>query len=227
MDTWLVGADEAGRGSLVGEMIVAVAAVRSDCVETLQALGVRDSKDLSPSTRASIYKEFSRLDCLAFSVYPVKPSDIDRYSLTKLTEEAIYKAFKLLLGRVDPASISRVTVDRYGRVVKLKILLRKLGYRGPIVVEERADSKYIEVSAASIVAKHVRDARIRVLSSLYGVRGSGYPSDPRTIDWVMDVVGRGEKPPIIRYSWGTLEGTGFRVRKKRGGEHRITLDDFL
>lgn len=228
MEQWLVGADEAGRGSLVGEMIVAVAAVQHDCITRLRDLGVKDSKELDPSTRAELYRELAGMECILFSVQPVPPREIDRRSLTILTEEAISTAFSRILKRVDADSISRFTVDKYGRIVKLRIQLRRLGYKGPVVVEEKADQRYIEVAAASIIAKHVRDARIRVLSSLYGVEGSGYPSDPRTVDWVMSRIMKGEKPEIIRYSWGTLEGTGLRVKKKREkGEHRITLDDFL
>lgn len=228
MTEWLVGADEAGRGSLVGEMIVSVAAVRSDCLDRLREMGVKDSKELSPTARASLYKEIVSLDCIVFSVQPVPPSEIDKRSLTILTEEAIAKAYSRVATRIGNSSVARFTVDRYGKLVKLRIYLRRLGYKGPIIIEERADQRYLEVATASIIAKYVRDARIRVLASMYGVEGSGYPSDPRTVDWVMSTIMKGEKPPIIRYSWGTLEGTGLRVKKeKKRDEHRITLDDFL
>lgn len=228
MAEWLVGADEAGRGSLVGEMIVAVAAVKEECAEELWEMGVKDSKQLTPESRARLYHDLTRMDCVVFSVHPVPPSEIDRRSLTILTEEAIAAAYSRIAGRIEQSTVKRFTVDKYGRPVKLRIYLRKIGYRGPIIVEEKADQNYIEVAAASIIAKHVRDARIRVLSSLYGVKGSGYPSDPRTVEWVKSVIAGGGKPPIIRYSWGTLEGTGLRVKKdKAREEHRITLDDFL
>jgi len=221
---WLVGVDEAGRGSLVGEMIVAVVAVPEDAVEDLVEAGVRDSKELSPAARARLYRAIAGL--AAFAVEPVDPRDIDRRSMAVLTEEAIARAFERVARRVGADNIARVVVDRYGRPRRIRALLSRAGYRGPILVEEKADARYPEVSAASIVAKHVRDARIRVLSSLYGVEGSGYPSDPRTVDWVLRTVGSGEKPPIIRYSWGTLDKVGARVRKPRD-PGRPTLEDFM
>ncbi len=92
-------------------------------------------------------------------------------------------------------------------------------------MEPYADSKYPVVSAASIIAKVVRDRRIDVLRSLYGVEGSGYPADESTVRWVMDVIRRGERPPIIRYSWGTLKGTGAYVEKAKRA--RRTLKDFM
>jgi len=221
---WLVGVDEAGRGSLVGEMMVAVVAVPEDALEALAEAGVRDSKELSPAARARLYREIA--GATVFSVEPVAPREIDRRSMTVLTEEAIARAFERVARRVGAENISRVVVDKYGKPRRLAALLARAGYRGPVIVEEKADARYPEVAAASIVAKHVRDARIRVLSSLYGVEGSGYPSDPRTVDWVLRTVSSGERPPIIRYSWGTLDRVGARVRKPRDAG-RPTLEDFM
>ncbi len=219
---WVIGVDEAGRGSLVGEMIVAAVAVPLDEISYLVEEGVRDSKVLTPQARARLYHLIASR--YPFAVAHVTPSEIDSTNLTRLTESAIEKAVSLVLPRVEGV-VERIVVDRYGRPRLLHYKLRRLGFRGRILVEEKADSRYPEVSAASIVAKHVRDSRIRVLRSMYGVRGSGYPSDPRTVEWVLETIARGERPPIIRYSWGTLEGTGARVKKKTSG--KTTLEDFF
>ncbi|MEB3773559.1 MAG: ribonuclease HII [Desulfurococcales archaeon] len=214
---YVVGFDEAGRGSLVGEMVVAGYAIEGNRVSMLEDMGVRDSKELSPSRRRELYKRLTSIG--VFQVYPVKPGAIDRRNLTTLTEEAIAEILSRLVRR--GICIDRVTIDRYGAPRRLYSLLSRINYKGEVLIEEKADSKYLEVAAASIIAKHVRDERIRVLRELYGLEGSGYPSDPRTVKWVMDALSRGEKPPIVRYSWGTLEGTGFRVSKRR------TLEDFM
>lgn len=214
--------DEAGRGSLVGEMIVAAVAVPLDEASLLYEEGVRDSKELTPQARARLYRMIASR--YPFAVAHVTPREIDSEDLTRLTERAIERAVTRVLPRVEGV-VERIVIDRYGKPRLLTYLLRRLGFHGRIVVEEKADARYPEVSAASVVAKHVRDARIRVLRSLYGVEGSGYPSDPRTVEWVLEIVSRGERPPIIRYSWGTLEGTGARVKKKTRA--RTTLEDFL
>jgi len=217
---YVIGVDEAGRGSLIGEMIVAGYMINEEDLDLLKEIGVKDSKELSREARRRIYRELANIG--SYTIEPIPPSLIDKRSLTSITEEAISRIVYRLSRGVDPDCIKRITIDRYGKVRRLRSMLYGMGIYSRVIVEEKADSKYIEVSAASIIAKHVRDERIRVLSILYGVRGSGYPSDPRTVEWVMNVLGRGERPSIIRYSWGTLEGTGLRVRKGRR-----SLEDFM
>jgi len=226
-ERYYVGADEAGRGSLVGEMIVAVAAVPESIYNTLRDMGVRDSKELTAEKRRSLYRELSRT--LVFAVVPVAPQDIDRENLNLLTAKAIVRGFNIVSSRVGIKNVRRVVIDKFGDPTSLRLELRKAGYLGPLIIEEKADKNYPEVSAASIIAKHVRDSRIRVLSKIYGVEGSGYPSDPRTVAWLERVLAGGSPPPpIIRLSWGTLKGTPWFVEKKNARRgRRVTLEDFF
>ncbi len=220
-----IGIDEAGRGSLVGEMIVAAIAIPAGLSYTLREMGVRDSKVLTPGKRAKLYRELSRFP---FATVPVRPAEIDRENLNVLTARAAARAFEIVSSRIGgPEHVCRVIVDKFGNPSKLIAYLRLAGYRGPIIAEEKADARYPEVSAASIIAKHVRDARIRVLHALYGVEGSGYPSDPRTLRWLRRSLASGSLPPVVRRSWDTLRGTPFYVDKKRGGGGSVTLEDFF
>lgn len=220
----VIGVDEAGRGSLIGELIVAAVAVPIDFLDNLKELGVKDSKLLTPEQREELYRTISRK--LVFSVSAIKPREIDHENINVLTSNALYTNLSRIFKRINPGSVERIVIDKFGSVPKIKVAVRKTGYRGKIIVEEKADFKYPEVAAASIIAKYVRDSRIRVLASLYGVRGSGYPSDPRTVEWLQEVLARGSPPPVIRFSWGTLKGTGYYVRKKKSHSN-VTLEDFL
>ncbi len=226
-ERYYVGADEAGRGSLVGEMIVAVAAVPESIYDTLWDIGVRDSKELTAEKRRNLYRELSRT--LVFAVIPVTPRDIDRENLNFLTAKAIVRGFNIISKRVGIKNVKRIVVDKFGDSTSLRLELRKTGYLGPLIVEEKADKNYPEVSAASIIAKHVRDSRIRVLSKIYGVEGSGYPSDPRTVAWLERVLADGSPPPpVVRLSWSTLKGTPWFVEKKNAKRgRRVTLEDFF
>jgi ribonuclease HII len=89
-----------------------------------------------------------------------------------------------------------------------------------IVSEHHADEKYRVVSAASIVAKVVRDREIKKIAKEYGEIGSGYPSDPVTIRWLSGYIADNPSPPpIARRSWKTV---GALLAKK----NQRTLLDF-
>ena len=66
---------------------------------------------------------------------------------------------------------------------------------------------YIEVSAASIIAKQERDAHIAEINKDYikmGGIGSGYPSDPITKKFLTNFT-YDEMPDFVRKSWATVE----------------------
>ncbi len=218
---YAVGVDEAGRGSLVGEMIVAGYAVPITMLDTLVDMGVRDSKELTPASRRRLYRSLAGLGI--FSVHPVPPGRIDSRNLASLTEEAIYHVLRRITSRIDPRCVARLVIDRYGTPRRIAGEVARLGVKARPVVEEKADARYPEVGAASIIAKHVRDTRIEVIRRLYGIEGSGYPSDPRTVESVMRILSSGRRLPVVRYSWGTLRGTRFYKPKRRTG----SLEDFM
>ncbi|GAB6148495.1 ribonuclease HII [Stetteria hydrogenophila] len=226
----MIGVDEAGRGSLVGEMMVAAFAVEKEKLGLLERLGVNDSKKLTPRERERLYWELARIG--KFVVVPVRPREIDERNLNELTGDAVVTGLGILKRRLQGRPVERIVIDKFGSSHGLELRVRRLGYHAPVILEEKADEKYLEVAAASIIAKRTRDVRISVLRKMYGVEGSGYPSDPRTVSWVLRVIESGHRPPVIRYSWSTLKGTEAYVRKGkmtsgkgRGG--RRTLDEFL
>ena len=62
------------------------------------------------------------------------------------------------------------------------------------------------VSAASIVAKVIRDGLVKDLEAEYGQIGSGYPADPVTIAFLTNYIKKTGHPPIIaRSSWATVK----------------------
>ncbi len=219
-----IGVDEAGRGSLVGELFVVAFAMNESDEKLLTDMGVRDSKKLSPPRRAELYK---LLKGWPFEVRSIPPHDIDLHNINKLELKAVFDALKALSLRLGEGfKTARIVVDKFGDIKReLSTMLSRLGFRGTLLVEVDADDRYIEVSAASIIAKHLRDRRLQVLKSMYGVEGSGYPSDHRTLKWLEETLRSGFKPPIIRYSWATLERFGLRARR-----HKLTfktLDEYI
>jgi ribonuclease HII len=60
------------------------------------------------------------------------------------------------------------------------------------------------VAAASIIAKTTRDGIVESLHNDYGDFGSGYPSDPKTKAYILEMLAKESLPCIVRKSWKTI-----------------------
>jgi ribonuclease HII len=216
----VVGVDEAGRGSLVGDMFVAAVAVRRDRVYELLALGVRDSKSLSRERRALIAPRVLEV-AEAAVVCRVTPEEIDRENLNDLEVRAVERIARQLKAR--GLAVGEVVVDEVaGRARDIEVAVHRYYPEARVAVVPKADRDYPVVAAASIVAKFLRDKHVELLSRVYGEIGSGYPSDPRTLEWLRRVRSSGELPSCVRRSWKTvgrvttLTLDAFAKRRPRG-----------
>ena len=170
------GIDEAGRGPLIGPMVMAVLCGDNN---ELKHLGVADSKKLSPERREFLY---TQLAGFKQNFIIIGPREIDTYVKDKKLNimEEIY-AKKLILSLHEN---SRVYVDSFDvNEGRLEAKLRESTGK-EVICRHHADVIYPQVSAASIIAKVVRDREIEKLHGKFGDFGSGYPSDPRTVHFV-------------------------------------------
>lgn len=193
-DGLVAGIDEAGRGPVVGPLVVAI--VASSRQEALRALGVRDSKLLTPRRREVLYGELLAIaECIQYIV--IEPATIDEYvarhRLNALEAEAMARLIGLCNADVYYVDSPDPKPERFGRA-----LAEATGRR--VVAMNRGEAVPV-VAAASIVAKVVRDRLIASLRDAYGDFGSGYPSDPKT----RAALRSGLLPPeCVRRSWSTL-----------------------
>ena len=181
-------------------MVVAGIGVSSE--ERLSDLGVKDSKLLSPKERERLYKEI-RKRCKVATV-TINAQEIDAIRTEMTMNACVARAHAQVITRLSPAcafvDACDVNCFRYAEMVRAH-----LSSPCEIVSEHHADEKYMVVSAASIVAKVVRDREITKLAKEYGEIGSGYPSDPATIRWLTGYIGdHPSPPPIARRSWKTV-----------------------
>lgn len=207
-ETFVGGVDEAGRGSLVGPLVVAGVSLPLSKLNLLIGAGVKDSKLLSPSSRAELY---DLIVDVAEKVYTVEivPKEIDEYvlhgkrlrKLNYLEAEAMAKVIREICAEIVYVDSPDVKPERFAEDIRCL-----LGSNVKIVAEHYADRKYPIVSAASIVAKVIRDRRIKELEQVYGEIGSGYPSDPRTVAFVRGWFERkGCLPEFVRVSWKCIK----------------------
>jgi len=194
------GVDEAGKGSVLGPMVVAAVGISSD--DILTDLGVKDSKILSAKERERMYK-IIRKKCRV-AIVRLDAQEIDAVRQDMTLNAAVARAHAQVITKLSPACAYVDACDvnsfRYAEMVK-----NHLEQPCEIVSEHHADEKFPVVSAASIVAKVTRDRAIATLSKKYGDIGSGYPSDPVTIRFLNSYINEHRIPPLIaRKSWKTV-----------------------
>jgi ribonuclease HII len=151
---YVAGADEAGRGSLAGPLVVAgvlldYSSLRGARVRALASLN--DSKQVAPDERERLFEAVTA-SASAISVRVIPAGEIDRSGLHRSNLSGL----RAVLGDLYPPA-EACLVD---------------GFRlGPAAPPHRAlvdgDTRSAAIAAASIVAKVVRDRVMRRLDSLY------------------------------------------------------------
>ena len=201
----IAGIDEAGRGAVIGPMIIAAVSMPKDRENDLRKMGAKDSKLLTPKTRERLAQKIEKIarDIVVIDVGPCKIDNYRRQGISLNKMEAM--KFAEALNLLKPARAYIDGPDTNLRKFK-GFLSKMLAEPAELVVEHFADTKYPVVSAASIIAKVERDLRVRKLASQYGDIGSGYPSDPVTQAWLRQwLKGTNKFPECVRRTWVTAE----------------------
>jgi ribonuclease HII len=198
----ILGIDEAGRGPVIGPLVICGVLMRQACLQELIKKGVKDSKSLASHRRLKLKKEIELL-AQDYELIIISPQQIDKKGMNDLELESTVT----LIRRFHP---HRVYVDAPTR--NCNSYKEKIGgflnseRKVELVVENFADQNYPVVAAASILAKVERDRRISKLNKRYGALGSGYPSDSQTINFLREYLRQYRGfPPIVRKRWKTLQ----------------------
>lgn len=204
MRVLVAGVDEAGRGCVIGPLVVAGILISEERLPVLTRLGVKDSKLLSAKKREALVVEIERL-IEKRVVVKLLPVEIDRvvqsgrklHKLNRLEAQTMAKIIEAL--KPDEAFVDAADVveERFKHHIQ-----ENLAFKAKIVAEHKADRTYPVVSAASIIAKVERDREIAALKSEYGDFGSGYLADSRTVRFLKQwLQTHSEYPECVRKSW--------------------------
>jgi ribonuclease HII len=209
-NNYILGIDEAGRGSVIGPLIIVGVLITEEQSKIMEKYIKRDSKRYTPNRREELYY-FVEKHAKVIKVEKILPTEIDRLrnrniSLNEIEAKHMSNIINTILNEgysIDKTIIDSCDTDpnRFKNRVK-----RYLQERINIVTEHKADEKYTVVSAASIIAKVIRDREIKSLEKKYGEIGSGYPSDPITRNFIEKNLDK--TIDIIRYTWKTLRKLG-------------------
>lgn len=209
-----LGIDDAGRGPLIGPMILAGVLADKNTEQALKKEGVADSKQLLHPKRVLLSKLIKE-SALAFHVVKSNPEQIDEAihsGLNLNTLEAMKTAEiinEINQGKLQKEKI-KVVVDcpSVNTSAWRKKLLEFIKHLDNLEVycEHKADVNHPTVSAASILAKVTREEeveKIKIKLKEYGNPGSGYPSDPFTKEFLKKHGKELANSGIFRKSWAT------------------------
>lgn len=200
----IAGIDEAGRGPVIGPMVVCGVLFHSSDLERLHRLEVRDSKTMSAQRRQQLAPRILAL-AHKHEIVEIEPRTIDRAREKNQLNELEARVFAQIIQKLRPSEAFIDSADANPEKFKQR-LQRYLRSPVHLIVENFADQRYVQVAAASIVAKVVRDSRIAELRSVYGDFGSGYPADPKTKKFLREWLHKhGSFPDFVRKSWKTLQ----------------------
>ena len=142
-----VGIDEVGRGCLAGPVVACAVILPDDFINP----EIADSKKLTEKKRKSLY-ELITINAVDYGIGIVCNKIIDEHNILKATKQAMHLALSKLTKRYD-----HIIID----AVKLNNL--RVSSEHPF----KAEDKFAEVAAASIIAKVYRDELMKNLHYLF------------------------------------------------------------
>ena len=198
----ICGIDDAGRGSMLGPLVIAGISLDKKNLRKISSLGVKDSKKLSPKLRESLYKQIIKI-VDDYHVAKISPKSIDasvkKHCLNGLEAKYMAKVVSKLNPDTSYVDSCDVNPQRFGKEIS------RLSGNHKIKSYHHADSRFVVVSAASILAKVTRDRAITKLRKDYDL-GSGYPSDSLTVKFVTKYYKKNhEMPNFVRKSWKPVQ----------------------
>jgi len=211
--TVVCGVDDAGRGPVIGPMILAGVSIEEEKLASLKALGVKDSKELSANQRNILYEKIIKV-VKGYKVLVVSPSEIDTAVESRTSNLNTLEAqkFAMIINHLKPDIVivdcPSTNIRAYSETLKL-YLKHDVNLR----CEHKADRNWPSVAAASILAKVTRDREVEALKEKYKIEfGSGYPADPTTKKFLEENWKKHAK--IFRKSWATYKKYSDSAKQK-------------
>lgn len=217
----ILGIDDAGRGPVIGPMVLAGCLVDEDTEKEFKKIGIKDSKQLTQKRR-EFFEKIIKEKSETFEIVLASPREIDETNHSGInlnTLEAIKvaeiinkinKGFGKIKVIVDCPSVS---IIKWQDLLKTKIEnLANL----EILCQHKADKNHPSVSAASILAKCVREKEMGLLKEKYGDGiGSGYCHDPSTIKFLEQNLYKHKDDGIFRKTWQTWKDAFAKFQQKK------------
>ena len=215
----LCGIDEAGRGPVIGPLVICGAMIEDDRQGELKKLGVKDSKLLTAQQREEIYAKLRTMVKSKIMIVPA--SEIDE-CLKNPSSNLNWLEAKKSAAIINDLMPDKAVLDTpspncnaYNQYVR-RLLDDRLGNM-VLLTEHKADANHVIVGAASILAKVTRDAELAKIQEKIGHPiGSGYMSDPVTQKFLEEH--HDEYEGMIRKSWQSYRNAVAKREQKGLGD---------
>ena len=219
-----LGIDDAGRGPLIGPMILAGVLINPEQEKYLKKHNVRDSKQIHNS-QMETFAKLVRKHSIENKVVKTFPEEIDSSLATGTnlnTLEAI-KTAEIINALNNKKEKIKVVVDcpSANTIAWRATLIKLIKHAQNLEVhcEHKADTNYVAAAAGSVLAKATREQEVEKIKKQYGDIGSGYPSDPNTKKFLKKHGKELSNSGIFRKSWATW-------KKLFPAKSQATLDSF-
>ena len=198
----ICGIDEAGRGPVIGPLVMAGVLIKEKDESKLSDIGVKDSKLLTKQQRNALYDKIIKI-VKKYKIIITEPEEIDKavkgennLNLNWLEADKSAEIINDLNPEKAIIDCPSNNISKYKNYLFKKIKIKDLN----LILEHKADINYPVVAAASIIAKVTRDNEIEKIKKKIKVDfGSGYPADPVTREFLEKNHHKYQK--IFRKSW--------------------------
>ena len=153
-DSIEIGIDEAGRGCLIGPVCVS-GVIMGDIENNPPPYQIRDSKKCSPKIR-NILREYIENNSIAYSVQLINTEEIDKLNILNATLKGMTQCVDEIRKQID---IDRILVDGNQFNIYMTEDFEPIEH----ICIPKGDDKYINIAAASILAKEYHDDYIKNL----------------------------------------------------------------
>jgi len=200
----ICGIDEAGRGPVIGPLVIVGVLIKEKDESKLSSVGVKDSKLLTKQQRNALFNKIIKI-VKKYKIIITEPKEIDKavkgennLNLNWLEADKSAEIINSLKPEKAIVDCPSNNIQKYKGYLSKKIKDKKT----ELILEHKADLNHPVVAAASIIAKVTRDNEIEKIKKKIKVDfGSGYPSDPITKEFLEK--SHRKYPKIFRKSWSS------------------------
>lgn len=216
----IFGADDAGKGPVIGPMVIAGVAIDEKDIPKLEEIGVKDSKLLSPQQREILFPKIIKI-VRRYKIIKISPEEIDKAVFSDTTNLNWLEGEKMaeLINALKPDH-AIIDCPSPNKPAFANFLESKITVKTSLQCEHKAE-RFLPVGAASILAKVTRDHEIELIKKKVGMSmGSGYPADPLTKKFLKE--NWNKYPEIFRHSWSSYKAYSEGNKSK----NQKSLEDF-